>query len=72
LQEFWNGNCKLEKGERNLRMPRTTGQQKRKGVRMTEQQEAELIRLRYNMEIIRTICPIMMLVGQIFLIVKLY
>jgi len=39
---------------------------------MTEQQEAELIKLRYNMEIIRTLCPILMLVGQIFLIVKLY
>ena len=39
---------------------------------MTEQKEAELIRLRYNMEIMRTICPILMLVGQIFLIVKIY
>lgn len=39
---------------------------------MTEQQEAELMKLRYNMEIIRTACPILMLVGQIFLIVKLY
>ena len=39
---------------------------------MTEQQEAELLKLRYNMEIIRTLCPILMLVGQIFLIVKLY
>ena len=35
---------------------------------MTEKQEAELIRLRYNMEIIRTLCPILMLVGQIFLL----
>jgi len=39
---------------------------------MTQEKEAELIKLRYNMEIIRTICPILMLVGQIFLIVKLY
>ncbi len=39
---------------------------------MTQEKEAELIRLRYNMEIIRTVCPILMLVGQIFLIVKLY
>ena len=39
---------------------------------MTQEKEAELIRLRYNMEIIRTLCPILMLIGQIFLIVKLY
>ncbi len=39
---------------------------------MTEQQEAELIKLRYQMEIVRTACPILMLIGQIFLIVKLY
>ncbi len=39
---------------------------------MTQEKEAELIKLRYNMEIIRTVCPILMLVGQIFLIVKLY
>ena len=34
--------------------------------------QAELIRLKTQMEIIRTICPILMLIGQIFLIVKLY
>ena len=39
---------------------------------MTQEKEAELMKLRYQMEIIRTLCPILMLVGQIFLIVKLY
>ena len=39
---------------------------------MTEKQEAELMKLRYQMEIIRTACPILILIGQIFLIVKLY
>lgn len=34
--------------------------------------QAELIRLKVQMEIIRTVCPILMLVAQIFLIVKLY
>ena len=36
------------------------------------QNQRELIRLKTQMEIIRTICPILMLIGQIFLIVKLY
>tara|TARA_Y100001956_G_C4076383_1_gene166348 strand:- start:353 stop:472 length:120 start_codon:yes stop_codon:yes gene_type:complete len=39
---------------------------------MTQEKEAELMKLRYQLEIIRTVCPILMLVGQIFLIVKLY
>ncbi len=36
------------------------------------QNQRELIRLKTQMEIIRTVCPILMLIGQIFLIVKLY
>ena len=39
---------------------------------MTQEKEAELMKLRYQMEIIRTACAILMLIGQIFLIVKLY
>jgi hypothetical protein len=34
--------------------------------------QAELIRLKTQMEIIRTVCPIMMLGAQIFILIKLY
>ena len=34
--------------------------------------EAELIRLKMQMEIIRTICPLIMIFIQIFIIVKIY
>lgn len=34
--------------------------------------EAELIRLKMQMEIIRTICPMIMIIIQLFLIVKIY
>lgn len=34
--------------------------------------EAELIRLKMQMEIIRTVCPLIMIFIQIFIIVKIY
>lgn len=34
--------------------------------------EAELIRLKMQMEIIRTVCPMIMIIIQLFLIVKIY
>ncbi len=34
--------------------------------------QAELIRLKTQMEIIRTVCPILMLGAQIFILIKLY
>jgi hypothetical protein len=34
--------------------------------------EAELIRLKMQMEIIRTICPMMMILIQLFIIIELY
>ena len=34
--------------------------------------EAELIRLKMQMEIIRTVCPMMMILIQLFIIVELY
>jgi hypothetical protein len=34
--------------------------------------EAELIRLKMQMEIIRTICPMIMIIIQLFLIIKIY
>jgi len=37
-----------------------------------EKKQAELIRLKMQMEIIRTICPMIMIIIQLFLIVKIY
>jgi hypothetical protein len=37
-----------------------------------EKKQAELIRLKMQMEIIRTVCPMIMIIIQIFLIVKIY
>jgi hypothetical protein len=37
-----------------------------------ERKTAELIRLKMQMEIIRTICPMIMIIIQLFLIVKIY
>jgi len=34
--------------------------------------EAELIRLKMQMEIIRTVCPLLMIIIQLFIIVELY
>jgi hypothetical protein len=34
--------------------------------------EAELIRLKMQMEIIRTICPMMMIIIQLFIIIHIY
>jgi hypothetical protein len=34
--------------------------------------EAELIRLKMQMEIIRTICPLLMILIQLFIIIELY
>jgi hypothetical protein len=34
--------------------------------------EAELLRLKMQMEIIRTVCPLMMIMIQLFIIVKIY
>ena len=34
--------------------------------------EAELIRLKMKMEIIRTICPMIMIIIQLFIIIELY
>ena len=34
--------------------------------------EAELIRLKMQMEIIRTVCPMMMIIIQLFIIIELY
>ena len=34
--------------------------------------EAELIRLKMQMEIIRTVCPMMMILIQLFIIIELY
>jgi len=34
--------------------------------------KAELIRLKMKMEIIRTICPLMMIMIQLFIIIKIY
>ena len=34
--------------------------------------EAELLRLKMQMEIIRTICPMMMIISQLFIIIHIY
>jgi hypothetical protein len=34
--------------------------------------EAELIRLKMQMEIIRTVCPLLMIIIQLFIIIELY
>lgn len=34
--------------------------------------EAELIRLKVQMEVIRTICPMMMILIQLFIIIHIY
>jgi len=34
--------------------------------------EAELIRLKMQMEIVRTVCPILMIMIQLFIIIKIY
>ena len=34
--------------------------------------EAELLRLKMQMEIIRTICPMMMIIIQLFIIIHIY
>jgi len=34
--------------------------------------ETELIRLKMQMEIIRTVCPIMMIIIQLFIIIHIY
>ena len=34
--------------------------------------EAELIRLKMQMEVIRTICPMMMILIQLFIIIHIY
>lgn len=34
--------------------------------------EAELLRLKMQMEIIRTVCPILMIMIQLFIIIKIY
>ena len=34
--------------------------------------EAELIRLKMQMEIIRTVCPMMMILIQLFIIIHIY
>ena len=34
--------------------------------------EAELIRLKMKMEIIRTVCPMIMILIQLFIIIELY
>jgi hypothetical protein len=34
--------------------------------------ETELIRLKMQMEVIRTICPLMMIMIQLFIIIKIY
>ena len=39
---------------------------------MIPEKEAEFFRLKMQMEIIRTICPMIMIFIQLFLIVKLY
>jgi hypothetical protein len=36
------------------------------------EKERELLRLKIQMEIIRTVCPIIMIVIQLLLIIKLY
>jgi len=39
---------------------------------MKENEEAEFLRLKLKMEIVRTICPIIMILIQLFIIIKLY
>jgi len=39
---------------------------------MNENEEAEFLRLKLKMEIVRTICPIIMILIQLFIIIKLY
>jgi len=34
--------------------------------------EAELIRLKMQMEIVRTVCPLLMIMIQLFIIIKIY
>ena len=39
---------------------------------MNENEEAEFLRLKLKMEIVRTVCPIIMILIQLFIIIKLY
>ena len=39
---------------------------------MSENEEAEFLRLKLKMEIVRTVCPIIMILIQLFIIIKLY
>jgi len=41
-------------------------------VNVVPEKEAEFFRLKMQMEIIRTICPMIMIFIQLFLIIKLY
>ena len=39
---------------------------------MSHSEKLELIKLKYRMEIIRTICPIIMILIQLFIIIEIY
>ena len=40
--------------------------------KLITQQEADLLRLKFQMEIIRTVCPIIAVALQIIVLIKLY
>jgi len=37
-----------------------------------DEREAELLRLKFQMELVRTICPIIMIGMQAFILIKIY
>jgi hypothetical protein len=39
---------------------------------MSNNEKLELIKLKYKMEIIRTVCPMIMILIQLFIIIKIY
>ena len=39
---------------------------------MSHNEKLELIKLKYRMEIIRTICPMIMILIQLFIIIEIY
>ena len=39
---------------------------------MSHSEKLELIKLKYRMEIIRTVCPMIMILIQLFIIIEIY